>query len=121
MKQLLTLWAELQQCLPVISEFLASLPQDSLPDELVAFLSYLWSKATAPFSSGVTSVNSERGDCYNNELAFFPNLPLVRNRELYSQAYANMKAKQERSCGKEYMGHPSLLPGIFTIYCQHGN
>ena len=28
--------------------------------------------------------------------------------------------KSDNSCQKKYKGHPSLLPGVFTVYCPHG-
>ena len=28
--------------------------------------------------------------------------------------------QQDKVCTKAYRGHPSLLPGIFTIFCSHG-
>ena len=53
------------------------------------------------------------------DLAYFPALPRVRVRGVYQ---ADKKASGHgRACRKRSSKHPSLLPGIFTIFCQHGN
>jgi hypothetical protein len=35
--------------------------------------------------------------------------------------YGMDEKKSDNSCQKKYKGHPSLLPGVFTVYCPHGN
>ena len=52
----------------------------------------------------------------SNQLSYFPNYPKIRCRGYYN---ADNKRKGH-VCTKKGFGHPSLLPGIFTIYCQHG-
>ena len=53
------------------------------------------------------------------DLAYFPALHRVRVRGVYQ---ADKKASGHgRACRKRSSKHPSLLPGIFTIFCQHGN
>ena len=53
------------------------------------------------------------------DLAYFPALRRVRIRGVYQ---ADKKASGHgRACRKHSSKHPSLLPGIFTIFCQHGN
>lgn len=47
---------------------------------------------------------------------FFPCLPKIRTRGVYE---ADRKSKQ-LICTKRTSKHPSLLPGVFTIYCEHG-
>ena len=51
-----------------------------------------------------------------NHLSFFPKLPPVRGRKDYV-ADGN---KDTKTCNKYSHGHPSLLPGVFTMFCQHG-
>ena len=47
---------------------------------------------------------------------FFPNLPILRGRGVY-QAYST---KNAAVCSKATSRHPTLLPGLFTLFCQHG-
>lgn len=48
--------------------------------------------------------------------AYLPNLLQVRTRGLYTAD----KQKGEKVCNKYHNHHKALLPGIFTIHCQHG-
>ena len=48
--------------------------------------------------------------------AYLPNLLQVRTRGLYTAD----KQKREKVCNKYHNHHKALLPGIFTIHCQHG-
>ncbi|XP_041950489.1 uncharacterized protein LOC121711194 [Alosa sapidissima] len=50
---------------------------------------------------------------------FFPCLPLVRDRGLFD---ADGEREQGRltDCRKVGSRHPSLIPGIFTLFCKHG-
>lgn len=51
-----------------------------------------------------------------SNLSYFPGLPKHRDRGNYKQD----QTKTAGRCNKEYRGHPSLLPGVFTVFCQHG-
>ena len=51
-----------------------------------------------------------------NPLAFFPNLPKLGERGSYKMD----QSKGEQLCTKKSGHHPSLLPGIFTVFCPHG-
>lgn len=51
-----------------------------------------------------------------DSLAFFPNLPKLFTRGIYKMD----KIKSDPVCSKKGTKHPSLLPGIFTVFCQHG-
>ena len=51
-----------------------------------------------------------------HELAYFPCLPKIRDRGFYD-IDSSSKAV---GCTKQSSGHPTLLPGIFTVYCPHG-
>ena len=51
-----------------------------------------------------------------DSLAFFPNLPKIRSRGFYVMD----KKISEKICSKKGSRHPSLLPGIFTVFCPHG-
>lgn len=51
--------------------------------------------------------------------SFFPCLPIVRDRGYY-EADKKTKIAGSNKCRKMSSSHPSLLPGIFTIFCPHG-
>ena len=50
---------------------------------------------------------------------FFPNLPQYRGRGKYA-ADRQKTSHPNDSCRKASYGHPSLFPGIFTLFCPHG-
>ena len=52
----------------------------------------------------------------NMDVAYFPSLPVVRRRGIYT---IDRKQKPD-GCRKNSSRHPTLLPGIFTLFCQHG-
>ena len=47
---------------------------------------------------------------------FFPNLPFLSGHA----ADKSLKTHDSDSCRKASYGHPSLSPGIFTIFCPYG-
>lgn len=50
------------------------------------------------------------------DLAYYPTIPKVQLSK------ADQKASGHgHECTKHSSKHPSLLPGVFTIFCQHGN
>ena len=107
----------LQEEIPVVFQLLRSLgyyPRDIL----APLLSALSKIAFATFSS----VSEERPDAIPKDddnkadLACFPVLPQVRSRGIYQAD----KKPSGAICNKHRSKHPSLLPGIFTIFCQHG-
>ncbi|CAG2192478.1 unnamed protein product [Mytilus edulis] len=52
-------------------------------------------------------------------LAFFPQLPKQRKRGFFVADKKGSKSKED-FCSKFSKGHPSLLPGVFTMFCPHG-
>ena len=109
---------ELQQTIPVLFELLS--PPTYFPRKLMCpILNEIMKKATAPFESGLQSKSkvfqlSEEDEL--KSLCFFPSLPCVRPRRCY-EADTDSKAV---ICTKKSTAHPSLTPGIFTLFCHHG-
>ena len=54
-------------------------------------------------------------DCDDDSFGYFPQLPRLRNRKNYVADRSHSSV-----CNKKSSRHPSLLPGIFTLYCEHG-
>ena len=52
-------------------------------------------------------------------LCYFPNLPQYRGRGKYA-ADRQKTSHPGDSCRKASYSHPSLSPGIFTLFCPHG-
>lgn len=95
--------------------FLGYYPKDILS----TFLNDLLSRANSPFSN-----HDDRKGCsttenadmiYNNDLAYFPQIPKVCHRRFYRTD----KNTSGAVC-KKRSAHPSL-PGVFTLFCQHSN
>ncbi len=57
---------------------------------------------------------------HDDDLSYFPSLPRVRRRRYY-QADLNTKVDTNSMCTKRYSKHPVLSPGVFTLFCPHGN
>ena len=111
--------SSLQREIPALFKLISSIPGISTRI-LTPILKELESKASAPFvdappndsaPSGTSSLNED-----NSQLSFFLSLPCVRPRNHYC---ADRQSQQKIVCTKNSSGHPSLLPGIFTLYCPH--
>ena len=84
---------------------------------LAVVLPELITRAKAPFQELPFSspVNSLPPDI--DEMEYFPSLPKLRARNIY---LADRRKGAQESCTKYSTRHPSLLPGVFTLFCQHG-
>lgn len=51
-------------------------------------------------------------------LAHFPKLPAYRQRPTF--AADKVAGNTDLLCTKKSSRQPTLLPGLFTIYCRHG-
>lgn len=54
-------------------------------------------------------------DLQIKKLCYFPQLSPIRKRKTYAA-----DRSQSSTCTKKSSGHPTLLPGIFTLFCPHG-
>lgn len=101
----------LQHEVPVLKTF---------PGYLVPVINEMVKKAKAPFQLCTTEYNTDAVMCSSSnaesDMAFFPSLPVIRSRG----TYAMDKSLQTKICTKHRTGHPTLLPGVFTLYCKHG-
>ena len=108
----------LQQEIPVIFELVRSLCY--YPHTLLSpLLQVLLDKSIAPFTdcNQFQNARDDKDTIFDgNDLSFFPCLPRIRSRGIYD---ADKKCRQQ-ICTKRTSKHPSLLPGIFTVFCEHG-
>ncbi len=108
----------LQEEIPVVFDLILSLGH--YPTVITPILKEMVIKSKAPFIDlpCITEGSSEavQQEDQLKDLCFFPTLPRIRRRRSY-QADTN---RRNFLCTKKSTGHPSLLPGIFTIFCHHG-
>ena len=112
---------QLQETTPVLFDLIFVLGH--YPSIITPILKEMIIKSQVPFSvvpSTDDDINlSESGVLYDDEitnLCYFPTLPLIRRRRNYEAD----SSKRTIVCTKQNAGHPSLLPGVFTLFCHHG-
>ena len=86
------------------------IPKNALANALEAMMA----KAEAPFVGDFKDETPSTSS--SSDMAFFPQLPVIRSRG----AYRSDRVRKEKICTKHTTGHPSLLPGVFVMFCQHG-
>ena len=104
----------LQNKIPVLMKLYQALP--SFPHNLLdPIIDQIIIKAKAPFIP-VQQNHSSAPKQPEESIRFFPSLPSIRKRKLYSAD----KSSKGSICTKKSCGHSSLLPGVFTLFCKHG-
>lgn len=111
----------LQKEVPLLFSLLRVL-KGSHSNILLPIINTMIEKSNAPFTACAISNSSQEAPSSEiltseSELAYFPSLLQIRKRGCYTADKANQK---EKLCTKQSHGHPTLLPGIFTLYCEHG-
>ena len=112
--------SRLQQHAPVLADFIVTCPQDGgvLPDDVRAFLHQILQILAAPFRDCQPHSNTYPPP-REEPLSFFPVLPRLHGDATY-KADGVPSASDRDTCRKNSYGHPTLSPGIFTVYCEHG-
>lgn len=110
----------LQKEVPVLFDLVKNL--NHLPKRsLLPLIDDIIEKVHAPFNLHPPDVESDNvvpiNESVIQDLSFFPTLPKVRLRGTYE---TDKRSHKFPGCTKQSSGHPSLLPGIFTLYCPHG-
>lgn len=87
-----------------------------MPDVLCTLIGDLLQKAKAPaFGGNSLADGGPQNTSHVHDLEYFPALPIVRSRGDYS-----FDDISPNICTKRSSRHPSLLPEIFLLHCQHG-
>ena len=110
----------LQDTAPILAALLLKLPfSEAIPDDVCTLTSQLCDLVLAPFQPRSQTFPSPPAE---NELTYFPNLPMVRGVPVYRADQSSSRQRQEDqdACRKYASNHPTLTPGIFIIYCPHG-
>ena len=106
----------LQQQSPILFKVLTDCISLPFFSDIVALINSLLECALRPFQGcNIVPPNSKNEDSD----AFFPHLPLIRQRGHYL-ADRKLQRIQSGKCTKKSSRHPSLLPGVFTMFCPHG-
>ena len=111
-------WKVLENSVPVIYNFICAMGSDvtSIPIEYRPLVSDIVLKAKLPFETTPAHPLLCAKIQVNQKQAYFPNLHVQCHRPTYKADLLRRKG----FCTKKYRGHPSLLPGIFTVFCPHG-
>ena len=113
----------LQTHAPIIAEFVCRCPKTSeakLPGDVCSVMEHVLERVQRtylhplPPPSSYPPTNDD-----DDHWSFFPNLPLVRGKGNYAADTTTTQSDGD-ACRKASYGHPTLTPGIFTIYCPHG-
>ena len=105
----------IQEHAPVLANVLLNCSYP-LPKQFLDFMQLLISYISAPF--GKRDAHFSEPDI-GSRLSFFPNHPLVRGVGKYASDL-KLLSQEKDSCRKYATHHPTLTPGIFTLYCPHG-
>lgn len=103
---------QLQQNIPIFFEIFTKIGY--IPKSFFPILDIIQKCVEATFTGDVQS--SQVSDQESLPLACYPSMPAVCKRGRYE---ADCR-KPVGSCKKTGARHPSLLPGIFTVFCPHG-
>ncbi len=108
----------LQENVPVLFNVLTAV--NPLPQRcMLPLIDALIAKCNAPFGSESKPATKQDVPATPvlQDLSYFPRLPCNRVRGTYlADQYRNVSEK----CTKLSSGHPTLLPGLFTLFCPHG-
>ena len=101
--------------LPVIFNLVSSFGH--YPRKVLSpLLKHLWAVANQPFKTPQQDCIPPSLDNCQGDLGYFPNLPKHRDRGWYVAD----KRTTGAVCTKKKYKQLSLLPGVFTLFCQHG-
>ncbi|XP_065064713.1 uncharacterized protein LOC135690945 [Rhopilema esculentum] len=108
---------------PVLYDLVTSLQDFKCPEPLLSVLQLMVEKSRNPFlrqpknQAESLRVSREKNEA-SSSIAHWPDLPQKRHRGRY-QIDQNRVSKKQNVCTKTSRGHPSLLPGVFTLFCNH--
>lgn len=110
-------WKLLHENVPIIYNLICNHNETSLPPEYRQVVNEMLLKAQLPFlKTEKHSLIPVPTAAFENSYEYFPSLKKYCSRP----TYMSDKRCESYMCSKTYRGHPSLLPGIFTLFCPHG-
>lgn len=102
---------------PMLYELVMAFPLCKLPTETSPILRKLIVISQSPFITNPACPSLAAFP--ENSYCHWPGLECVRARGIY-QVDKQGRDQDGFHCKKISRGHPSLLPGIFTMFCEHG-
>jgi len=105
----------LQHSVPVIFSLVSKLKEQFPRKEFHDLLEVLIEKSLSPFQN---SIPFESTISDESDVSYFPSIPVKRGRGRFPHDTHRVGTSK---CRKTAEGHPSLLPGVFTLFCKHGN
>ena len=100
----------------MIANFLSGLPSPN--PHVYSVLRELLAVSDSTFT--ITDTPDLPPHPHPSPLSYFPCLPELRASPIYEADSVQSKKEDPDACRKTSYGHPTLSPGIFTLYCQHG-
>ena len=114
-------WNLLSKKAPVISSFLSLCHQhisSEIPQEVFDLLGHISVTIQAPFKVSKADKFHYPEPNRTNSLSYFPSLPQLHGNAVYQIDKSRIAAGSD-VCNKTSSKHPTLTPGIFTVYCPH--
>ena len=110
----------LQACIPILTAFIAKCPkiEGKLPEDVCDVIRCIVATVDATFEAAINPFPCYQATISTSNTSFFPSLPIVRGKGSYKMG--SNSPTQDDDCRKASYGHPTLTPGIFTVYCPHG-
>ena len=112
----------LQEYVPVLVQFLLAATKggkERLSAVATQMVTHILDVCRAPYSK-----RPPLPSCYlpveEDEFSYFPNVPPLSGKGKYAADSRLNTSAHSDSCRKASYGHPSLSPGIFTVFCPHG-
>lgn len=111
----------LQETAPVLTQWMTLVHAQGQWDQNCRELLRLIVRNIAVSVSNLPDTHNDLEPEAPNKLCCYPNLPKLRASLRYAADVGRSKNDpKETNCRKESYGHPTLSPGIFTIFCPHG-
>ena len=115
------LWKNIYEKAPVVASFLMLCHKDSdgvISREVFDVLNHILTTIQAPFNIQPPDPSFYPQPDSVNCLSYFPSLPQVHGNAVYEKDKSTTVSETD-ICYKRSSRHPTLTPGIFTIYCPH--
>ena len=111
----------LQSEVPLLFKLVESLTHYPM-QALAPVLNRLMELSVAPFSNSLQSVSVPQAInmLSPSDLSYFPQLNKFRERGDYTSDCSTSSLHGRELCNKKSYRHLTLLPGIFTLFCEHG-
>lgn len=104
---------------PIVYKFVQALPNGYLERPCVEL--FLKMKDIVLSSFKEPHDLSQNVSTESSPLSYFPCWPPCNNRGIYvADRNQVIAVKDATQCTKVHRGHPKLMPGLFTVYCEHG-